>query len=191
MSSFIFYKVTYEGSLQKIQELFKQRDWNIDMKIPEENILLLKFPKDEIDEINYYNDVVIDEETQTKFKNFEIIKESDFEKGNTLDLNNINNDKYNKKEKTISSGLKKTKTKEYKKQISEILLGDTIPEINKKNENCWINEIFYPIINICNINEFHDKINKEYKDPTDYFFSQNYLIMIFILAVICLIVFNF
>ena len=107
MSSFIFYKVTYEGSIQKIQELFKQRDWIIDMKILEENILLLKFPKDELDEINYYNDVVIDEETQTKFKNFEIIKESDFEKGKTLDLNNIDNDKFNKKEKTISSGLKK------------------------------------------------------------------------------------
>ena len=57
---------------------------------------------------------MIEKETKTKFKNFEIIKESDFEKGNTLDLNNINNDKYNKKEKTISSGLKKQRLKNIK-----------------------------------------------------------------------------
>ena len=188
MSSYIYYKISYEGSIEKIQELFKIREWELEMKIPQEGIILLKFPQDEEVELTYYKDLIIDEETQTKFIKLENIKESDFENAENIELSSIIKNKANKKENLLIR--KSTQNIEYKRQMSEILLAETNLNNNSENKNCVFNQIFSPIINLCNMNEFNKKINKEYKDPFDYFFSKNYIIMTFILAVICLVVFN-
>lgn len=41
-----------------------------------------------------------------------------------------------------------------------------------------------------NFGQFTNQIEKQYKDPYDYFFSQSYLVYFFIFAAICLVLFD-
>ena len=179
MSSYIYYKIPYEGKIYKIKELIKDRNWDLEMKIPKEGILLVKIPTEIDDEILFSQNSTIDEETQTKFGEFQSIKESEYEKEVNIELNDIKDEKENNLMQN-----KKNKNMEYKRQMSEILLNED--RINQKNN--LIKNITFPKINL---KEFNKEIEKKYKDPFDYFFSQNYLILCFILAVIFLVIFNF
>ena len=179
MSSYIYYKIPYEGKLYKIKELIKDRNWDLELKIPKEGILLVKIPTEIDDEILFSQNSTIDEETQTKFGEFQPIKESEFENEVNIELNDINDEKENNLKEN-----KKNKNMEYKRQMSELLLNeDTI-----KEKNCFIKNITFPKINLKVLNK---EIEKKYKDPYDYFFSQNYLVLCFILAVIFLVIFKF
>ena len=184
MESFIFYKIPYEGSIAKIKELFNDREWNLQMKVPKVGILLVKIPLEIDEEIVFNQGTIIDEETNTKFGTFEKIIEKEFEEEKNIVVE-INEEK----ESNINKS-KKNQNFEYKRQMSEILLNEETleKEIPKKNKFSFMREFSFPKINL---EELKKKIELDYKDPYDYFLSKNYLIMCFILAIICLILFNF
>ena len=188
MSSYVFYKIPYEGSLQKIKEIIKNREWNLEMKVPKEGILLLKVPIDIEDEISFCQKSTLDEETNTKFGALESIKESDFEDEIDTISNDTNNE--NKDKEKNSAQNKKNKNWQYKRQITEILMNEETleKEIPKKTALNFIRKLSLPKVNL---NQFNKKIEHDYKDPYDYLLSQNYLIMCFIIAIICLFLFNF
>ena len=179
-STFVYKKIPYQGSLLKIKELIKNHHWNIEIKVSEEGTLLTKIPKSIEDEIYWFNGENIDEKTNTKFGTFISINETDYEEGKNIELDILN--KEEKENEIKSENNKKNKNKEYKRQISEILLNDT--QTKKENFSDKFGIKF-------NIEEINKKVKEEYKDPYDYFFSQDYLIICFIFAVICLIIFNF
>ena len=179
-STFVYKKIPYQGSLLKIKELIKNHHWNIEIKVSEEGTLLTKIPKSIEDEIYWFNGENIDEKTNTKFGTFISINEKDYEEGKNIELDILN--KEEKENEIKSENNKKNKNKEYKRQISEILLNDT----QTKKEN-FLDKFGIKF----NIREINKKVKKEYNDPYDYFFSQDYLIICFIFAVICLIIFNF
>ena len=179
-STFVYKKIPYQGSLLKIKELIKNHHWNIEIKVSEEGTLLTKIPKSIEDEIYWFNGENIDEKTNTKFGTFISINETDYEEGKNIELDILN--KEEKENEIKSENNKKNKNKEYKRQISEILLNDT----QTKKEN-FLDKFCIKF----NIGEINKKVKEEYKDPYDYFFSQDYLIICFIFAVICLIIFNF
>ena len=179
-STFVYKKIPYQGSLLKIKELIKNHHWNIEIKVSEEGTLLTKIPKSIEDEIYWFNGENIDEKTNTKFGTFISINETDYEEGKNIELDILN--KEEKENEIKSENNKKNKNKEYKRQISEILLNDT----QTKKEN-FLDKFGIKF----NIREINKKVKEEYKDPYDYFFSQDYLIICFIFAVICLIIFNF
>ena len=179
-STFVYKKIPYQGSLLKIKELIKNHHWNIEIKVSEEGTLLTKIPKSIEDEIYWFNGENIDEKTNTKFGTFISINETDYEEGKNIELDILN--KEEKENEIKSENNKKNKNKEYKRQISEILLND----IQTKKEN-FLDKFGIKF----NIEEINKKVKEEYKDPYDYFFSQDYLIICFIFAVICLIIFNF
>ena len=183
--SYIYYKIPYEGSLQKIQELINDRGWNLQMKSPKEGILLAKIPKDIEEEISFNQKMTIDEETKTKFGSFQPIRDFEFEEENSTELSNLNNEK----QKNVSQN-KKNKNAEYKRQMSEILLSGETKEEEKPKGMVYnlVNKIGIPKIDL---NELKQKIETNYKDPYDYFFSQNYLIVFFIVTVIFLVLFRF
>ena len=179
-STFVYKKIPYQGSLLKIKELIINHHWNIEIKVSEEGTLLTKIPKSIEDEIYWFNGENIDEKTNTKFGTFISINENDYEEGKNIELDILN--KEEKENEIKSENNKKNKNKEYKRQISEILLNDT----QTKKEN-FLDKFGIKF----NIGEINKKVKEEYKDPYDYFFSQDYLIICFIFAVICLIIFNF
>ncbi len=179
-STFVYKKIPYQGSLLKIKELIKNHHWNIEIKVSEEGTLLTKIPKSIEDEIYWFNGENIDEKTNTKFGTFISINETDYEEGKNIELDILN--KEEKENEIKSENNKKNKNKEYKKQISEILLNDT--QTGKEN---FLDKFGIKF----NFREINKKVKKEYNDPYDYFFSQDYLIICFIFAVICLIIFNF
>ena len=179
-STFVYKKIPYQGSLLKIKELIKNHHWNIEIKVSEEGTLLTKIPKSIEDEIYWFNGENIDEKTNTKFGTFISINETDYEEGKNIELDILN--KEEKENEIKSENNKKNKNKEYKRQISEILLNDT----QTKKEN-FLDKFGIKF----NIREINKKVKEKYKDPYDYFFSQDYLIICFIFAVICLIIFNF
>ena len=179
-SIFVYKKIPYQGSLLKIKELIKNHHWNIEIKVSEEGTLLTKIPKSIEDEIYWFNGENIDEKTNTKFGTFISINETDYEEGKNIELDILN--KEEKENEIKSENNKKNKNKEYKRQISEILLNET----HVKKEN-FLDKFGIKI----NLNEINKKVKEEYKDPYDYFFSQDYLIICFIFSVICLIIFNF
>ena len=179
-STFVYKRIPYQGSLLKVKELIKNHHWNIEIKVSEEGTLLTKIPKSIEDEIYWFNGENIDEKTNTKFGTFISINETDYEEGKNIELDILN--KEEKENEIKSENNKKNKNKEYKRQISEILLNDT----QTKKEN-FLDKFGIKF----NIEEINKKVKEEYKDPYDYFFSQDYLIICFIFAVICLIIFNF
>ena len=89
MSSNLFYKIPFEGQIQKIQELVKNRDWDLEMKVPKEGILIVKIPEEIKEELLFSQQSIIDEETNTKLGTFEIITESDYENETDTKLNYI------------------------------------------------------------------------------------------------------
>lgn len=186
--SYIYYKIPYEGKLQKIKELIRDRDWNLQMKIPEEGILLVKITKNIDEELSFNQGMIIDEETNTKFGNFQLIEEDEFEEGKNISLDNIINERDEQGKSTNQS--KKNQNMEYKRQMSEILLNEETleREIPKNNKYNFISKLCIPKIDLDKLNK---KIKRDYRDPYDYFFSKNYLINCFILSIICLVLFNF
>ena len=182
-SSYIYKKLPYEGNLSRVKELFQDYHWNLEIKVPEEGIILAKIPKSLEEEIGFSQGMNIDEETKTKFGTFITITETDFEQGINNELNILDKEQ-NENKKNLETN-KKNKNKEYKRQISEILLNEETPPVKKEN---FLKKFTLPKIDF---DEMNKKIKEEYKDPYDYFFSQNYLIMCFIFAVIVFVVFNF
>ena len=165
-STFVYKKIPYQGSLLKIKELIKNHHWNIEIKVSEEGTLLTKIPKSIEDEIYWFNGENIDEKTNTKFGTFISINETDYEEGKNIELDILN--KEEKENEIKSENNKKNKNKEYKRQISEILLNDT----QTKKEN-FLDKFGIKF----NFREINKKVKEEYKDPYDYFFSQDYLII--------------
>ena len=86
MSSFIYYKIPFEGKIEALYELIKNRDWNISLKIPENGIIYMKVPEDADDEVIFNQDLVFDETTNSKFGIFEKITESDYEAANNIEI---------------------------------------------------------------------------------------------------------
>jgi len=202
MSSFVFYKIQFEGKIEALYEFIQNKDWNISIKMPEKGILYMKFLIDIEDEVVFHQNMVFDENTQSRFGNFDQITESDYEAASNSEMpsSNVNVPKeeksknlYEKINKNIEIAEKKSK--ELDSKINEFNTKETkgqqiLRSLSKSLEDLP-NLISESIPSNINLENFEKNIVGTYKDPYDYFFSQNYLITFFIFAVICLIVFNF
>ena len=203
MSS-IFYKIQFEGKIEALYDLIKNKDWNVSVKIPEKGLIYMKIPIDIEDEVIFHQDLIFDENTQSKFGVFVPIAESDFEAASSLEMpssrENVPNEK--KSEKLLENNNKNIESSVFEKKSKE--LDNKAKEINtKENKNQNIlrtlsknltdlpNLITVNLPTNINFDEFGKSIIGTYKDPYDYFFSQNYIIIFFIFAVICLILFKF
>ena len=202
MSSFIFYKIQFEGKIESLYEFIQNKDWNVSIKMPEKGILYMKLPIDIEDEVVFHQDIVFDENTQSKFGNFDQITESDYEATSNLEMpksseNAPKEEKSKNFYETINKNIEKAekKSKELDSKINEFNTKESTSQqilrsLSKSLEDLP-NLISESIPSNINLENFEKNIVGTYKDPYDYFFSQNYLITFFIFAVICLIVFNF
>ena len=202
MSSSIFYKISFEGKIEALYDLIKNKDWNVSIKMPEKGIIYMKIPVDIEDEVIFHQDLVFDENTQSKFGTFTSITESDYEAAPNLEMpssseNSPNEEKnqklYEKVNKKIETFEKKSKefdskTSEFNSKEKE---SPNILRSLSKNLGDLPNLISESLPTNINLGNFEKDISGTYKDPYDYFFSQNYLIIFFIFAVICLIIFKF
>ena len=202
MSSFVFYKIQFEGKIESLYEFIQNKDWNVSIKMPEKGILYMKLPIDIEDEVVFHQDMTFDENTQSKFGNFVQITESDYEAASNLEMpksseNAPKEEKSKNFYETINKNIEKAekKSKELDSKINEFNAKETTSQqilrsLSKSLEDLP-NLISESIPSNINLENFEKNIVGTYKDPYDYFFSQNYLITFFIFAVICLIVFNF
>ena len=202
MSSFVFYKIQFEGKFESLYEFIQNKDWNVSIKMPEKGILYMKLPIDIEDEVVFHQDMTFDENTQSKFGNFVQITESDYEAASNLEMpksseNAPKEEKSKNFYETINKNIEKAekKSKELDSKINEFNTKETTSQqilrsLSKSLEDLP-NLISESIPSNINLENFEKNIVGTYKDPYDYFFSQNYLITFFIFAVICLIVFNF
>ena len=184
MSSFVFYKVPFEGKVEKVYELIKSRDWDVTIKMPENGILLMKILEESEGEVIFYQNIVFDENTKSKFGIFESISELEYETAKTIEIPNseenaekngdIDNFQKKMEEENLSLKLNKRQNSFLGRQLSNI--SEYIPS---------------QLPTKANYEKLKKYISKEYKDPYDFFFSQNYIIAFFIFAVICLIIFRF
>ena len=53
MSSYVFYKIPYEGSLKKVKELIEEREWDFQIKVPKDGIILVRIPPETEEELNF------------------------------------------------------------------------------------------------------------------------------------------
>ena len=202
MSSFVFYKIQFEGKIESLYEFIQNKDWNVSIKMPEKGILYMKLPIDIEDEVVFHQDMTFDENTQSKFGNFVQITESDYEAASNLEMpKSSENPQKEEKSKNFYETINKNienaekKSKELDSKINEFNTKETTSQqilrsLSKSLEDLP-NLISESIPSNINLENFEKNIVGTYKDPYDYFFSQNYLITFFIFAVICLIVFNF
>ena len=197
MSAFIFYKVPFEGKIKLVYNLIKTNDWKVSIKIPEQETLLMKIPSDFDEEISFYEGIVFDEKTNSKFGSFETITEQEFESAQSIDIPDLSGPEENENEQ------RSKKIEEINQKIqSKISFGND----NKENGNILekkesLNKLGSLLGTNFNLNEnlpssidfkeIGKLITETYKDPYDYFFTHNYLIVIFSFAVICLMIFNF
>ena len=87
MSSFIYYKIPFEGKIEEVYELINNRDWNnISLKMPENGIIYMKIPEDVNEEVTFNEELVFDETTNSKFGIFEKITESDYEIAKNIEI---------------------------------------------------------------------------------------------------------
>ena len=202
MSSFIFYKIQFEGKIESLYEFIQNKDWNVSIKMPEKGILYMKLPIDIEDEVVFHQNMTFDENTQSKFGNFVQITESDYEAASNLEMpksseNAPKEEKSKNFYETINKNIEKAekKSKELDSKINEFNTKESTSQqilrsLSKSLEDLP-NLISESIPSNINLENFEKNIVGTYKDPYDYFFSQNYLITFFIFAIICLIVFNF
>ena len=202
MSSSIYYKIPFEGQIEALYDLIKNKDWNVSVKMPEKGIIYMKIPIDIEDEVLFHQDLVFDENTQSKLGIFAPLTESDYEAAQNIEMprssdNSSNEEKnkkllekinenvetFEKKSKEINSKINEINTKEKSQNMLRSYLSKSLEDLpNLISESLPTN---------INVEEFGKNIIGTYKDPYDYFFSQNYLISFFIFAVICLIIFKF
>ena len=199
MSSFIYYKIPFEGKIEALYELIKNRDWNISLKIPENGIVYMKVPEDADDEVIFNQDLVFDETTNSKFGIFEKITESDYEAANNIEIPRSTEKKTiaaSKKTNEINEKIEtyQQEKKAFDKQVKEIIFEEEKPKELNTNLYSGINlSDLKNVISLSNIKvgELRKNIIENYKDHYDYFLSQNYLMALFVFAVISLIIFNF
>ena len=191
MSSFIYYKIAFEGKIEAVYELIRSRDWKIDLKMPDNSFLLMKVPEDIEDEVLFLKDMVFDEKTNSKFGKFTKIAGEEFESSSTLDIPDL----------SISSGsIKKTVSNDKIEEISQIVdkkpsfKEDNIDQkINQYKQNSMIkikNFFNVNLANSINIGEIKKNISVNYKDPYDYFFTKNYLISFLVVALVIFMLFK-
>ena len=126
MSSFVFYKIQFEGKIESLYEFIQNKDWNVSIKMPEKGILYMKLPIDIEDEVVFHQDMTFDENTQSKFGNFVQITESDYEAASNLEMpKSSENPQKEEKSKnfyeTINKNIEKAekKSKELDSKINE------------------------------------------------------------------------
>ena len=85
MSSFVFYKIPFEGKIEVLYDFIKTRDWNILVKVPENGILYMKILQDDNEEVLFYQNLVFDKATNSKFGIFQSITELDFEAAQNIE----------------------------------------------------------------------------------------------------------
>jgi hypothetical protein len=194
MSSFIFYKLPFEGKIEAVNDLIRTRDWKITLKMPENGTLLMKVPEDIEEEVLFNQDIVFDEKTNSKFGMFSKITESEFESSESLEIPDISASKENTKNEA-----QKKKSEEIHQEFNTkiSLKDDDFDKINDyKGKKSSINEFLKKSLSInlsasINVEDLKKSISGNLKDPYDYFFTKNYLITFFIIAVIILIIFRF
>ena len=194
MSSFIFYKLPFEGKIEAVNDLIRTRDWKITLKMPENGTLLMKVPEDIEEEVLFNQDIVFDEKTNSKFGMFSEITETEFETTESLEIPDISASKENTKNE-----LQKKKSEKIHQEFNTrvTLKDDDFDKINdSKGKESSINEFLKKSLSInlsasINVEDLKKSISGNLKDPYDYFFTQNYLITFFIIAVIILIIFRF
>lgn len=194
MSSFIFYKLPFEGKIEAVNDLIRTRDWKITLKMPENGTLLMKVPEDIEEEVLFNQDIVFDEKTNSKFGMFSKITETEFESSESLEIPDISASKENTKNEA-----QKKKSEEIHQEFNTkiSLKDDDFDKINDyKGKESSIKEFLKKSLSInlsasINVEDLKNSISENLKDPYDYFFTQNYLITFFIIAVIILIIFRF
>jgi len=58
MSSFVFYKIPFEGKIEVLYDVIKTQEGNILVKVPENGILYMKVPIDVNEEVTFYQNMV-------------------------------------------------------------------------------------------------------------------------------------
>ena len=179
----IYFKIPYEGPIDSIFKLIKDREWNAELKFPEKGIMLMKTSEDNEDEIAFNQNIVFDETTNSKFGKFDKITEKEFEDAISMENLETNDNEQKEKEKEQKSDLEQApKTDNNNNQVESSVLKKT-KSMSKKIEFSF-GKSSNPF------EEFGKKISNEYNDPYDFFFSQKYLIPFFIFAVFCQIIFG-
>ena len=198
IASFIYYKIPFEGKIEAVYELIKNRDWNISLKMPENGIIYMKVPEDADDEVIFNQDLVFDETTNSKFGIFEKITESDYEAAKNIEIPRPTENKTIPTSKKANEINKKIETyqqekRAFDKEVKQIIFEEK-PKDLKTNLYSGINlSDLKNMISLQNIKvgELRKNIIENYKDNYDYFLSQNYVMALFVFAVISLIIFNF
>ena len=191
--SFVFYKVPFEGQVGKVYELIKSRDWDVSLKMPENGILFLKISEESEGEVLFYQNIVFNENTKSKFGIFESISESIYETAESIEIPNSEENTANKDKNEDKEKNKNIVNFEKKMEAENLSL-----KLNKR-QNSFLGRqlsnissyITSPLTTKASSEKLKTYISKEYKDPYDFFFSQNYLIAFLIFAFICLIIFGF
>ena len=196
MSKFIFYKVPFEGKIEAVYNLIKNQDWDVLIKMPEKGIIYMKVPEEADEEVSFHQNLMFDDNTNSKFGFFEKITESDFESAQkNIEIPSSVENKKPEANKKIDEIDKNIKNYQKEKEIFDKKISQLSAEKNQKDvkvdmqlETClsYLNNM--SSMQIFKAEELGKKIYGNYKDPYDYFFSHNYLIALFIFAIICLIV---
>ena len=183
MSSMIYFKIPFEGPIDSIFKLIKDREWNAELKFPEKGIMLMKTSSENEDEISFNQNIVFDESTNSKFGKFDKITEKEFENAVSIENLETNDNEQKEKENEQKSDLgQASKTDNNNNQVESFGFKKT-KSISKKIEFNF-GKSTNPF------EEFGKKISNEYNDPYDFFFSQKYLVPFFIFAIICQIIFG-
>ena len=55
---------------KKVKELIEEREWDFQIKVPKDGIILVKIPPETEEELLFIQSTIIDDETETKFGKF-------------------------------------------------------------------------------------------------------------------------
>ncbi len=127
MSSYAFYKVPFEGKVEKVYELIKSRDWDASIKMSENGILFMKISVDSEDEVSFYQNMIFDENTKSKFGNFETISESDYETALNIEIP-TSGEKEEKKENIDKE--KNKNTENFQKKMEEENMNSLLTKVH-------------------------------------------------------------
>ena len=206
-----YYKIIFEGKFESVKQLFKDREWENEMKLIQPGIILVKISEDIQEEISFSLNVNIDD-TNTIMNSFNKITQSEFEQAENKEIKEVKteeiketkvspstqvttpcSDNILKDEKPINNMESKpsTMTNEisHKEEKSGIFPETPKPPENyndeEKGEFCANSQFCF------DFEKLSQKFMGEYKFSYDYFFSKNYLAYAFILSVFGLLIFRF
>ena len=134
MSKFIFYKVPFEGKIEAVYNLIKNQDWDVLIKMPEKGIIYMKVPEEADEEVSFHQNLMFDDNTNSKFGFFEKITESDFESAQkNIEIPSSVENKKPEANKKIDEIDKNIKNYQKEKEIFDKKISQLSAEKNQKD----------------------------------------------------------